>query len=583
VYWAYPKYRELTVSIPEYVPARQTIWLDQHWTRDQRDWFHHVDQGTQTFRIPYEWFIALEQPALSIGDPGLLRDTAYLDRYGFIPADSAAPPSTLPVGFAHGGEMRDKDGAIWKNPRTNQPQSRVGLTCAACHTGRFTYNGTAVLIDGGSALAHVFNFQSAVGLALAYTKYVPGRFGRFADRVLGADASDEARTALRRQLDDVLGVYKRTHDLEEAANPRHIEEGFARLDALNRIGNTVFAVDLGQDGDGNYAGPTAPVHFPRIWNASWFTWVQYNGSIQQPMVRNAGEALGVNAWLNMTDGQKPYSSSVQLQALADIENLLAGRQPDREHQFTGLQSPKWPPADVLPTIDLPLAAKGEVLYREVCQGCHLPAVTTDEFWSSTHWTPMNDGRQTYLDLNMIDISHVGTDPAQAENMKDRRIVLPKRLDLPADFGHALGTLVERTVNRWYDDQQPKTPPDVRETMNGHRPNGIQAVLKYKARPLNGVWATPPYLHNGSVPTLYALLSPVSERPRVFYLGDREYDPKNVGYRGDRIAGGFTFDTRIPGNANTGHEFADRPGEKGVIGRALRVEERYAIIEYLKTQ
>src|SRR5712672_1888448 len=48
--------------------------------------------------------------------------------------------------------------------------------------------------------------------------------------------------------------------------------------------------------------------------------------------------------------------------------------------------------------------------------------------------------------------------------------------------------------------------------------------------LDGVWATPPYLHNGSVPNIYALLSPVSERPKSFYLGRREFDPFCVGYQ-----------------------------------------------------
>ena len=52
-------------------------------------------------------------------------------------------------------------------------------------------------------------------------------------------------------------------------------------------------------------------------------------------------------------------------------------------------------------------------------------------------------------------------------------------------------------------------------MNGFRPNGVRAPLAYKARPLNGIWATPPYLHNASVPNIYALLSPVSERPTNF--------------------------------------------------------------------
>ena len=118
-------------------------------------------------------------------------------------------------------------------------------------------------------------------------------------------------------------------------------------------------------------------------------------------------------------------------------------------------------------------------------------------------------------------------------------------------------------------------------MNGHRHNGIQAKLAYKVRPLNGVWATPPYLHNGSVPNLYALLSPVTERPTTFYLGHREYDPVNVGYRYDELAGGFKFDTTILGNRNTGHEFSNEKGN-GVIGRLLSPDERRALVEYLKT-
>ena len=119
-------------------------------------------------------------------------------------------------------------------------------------------------------------------------------------------------------------------------------------------------------------------------------------------------------------------------------------------------------------------------------------------------------------------------------------------------------------------------------MNGNRPNGVRAPLSYKVRPLNGIWATAPYLHNGSVPNLYALLSPVSERPTKFYLGNREYDPVNVGYRSEEFPGGFEFDTTIRGNSNAGHQFTDAPNELGRIGRLLTPEERRALIEYLKT-
>ena len=74
------------------------------------------------------------------------------------------------------------------------------------------------------------------------------------------------------------------------------------------------------------------------------------------------------------------------------------------------------------------------------------------------------------------------------------------------------------MNHWYDSQQPPTSASMREQMNGNRPNGLRTPLSYKVRPLNGIWATPPYLHNGSMPNLYALLSPLEERPTKFYSG-----------------------------------------------------------------
>ena len=119
-------------------------------------------------------------------------------------------------------------------------------------------------------------------------------------------------------------------------------------------------------------------------------------------------------------------------------------------------------------------------------------------------------------------------------------------------------------------------------MNGNRPSQVRGQLAYKVRPLNGVWATPPYLHNGSVPNIYALLSPVVERPKKFYLGNREYDPVNVGYVIDEFPSGFEFDTTIRGNSNSGHEFSDDRTKQGVIGRSLSPDERRALIEYLKT-
>ncbi len=98
------------------------------------------------------------------------------------------------------------------------------------------------------------------------------------------------------------------------------------------------------------------------------------------------------------------------------------------------------------------------------------------------------------------------------------------------------------------------------------------LLTYKARPLDGIALTAPYLHNGSVPSLYELLLPPGERTTSFHMGNTEYDPVNVGYSTERVNGSVVIDTTARGNSNAGH----------VYGTALTDAERYALIEHLKT-
>ncbi|MEM7044575.1 MAG: cytochrome C oxidase subunit III, partial [Pseudomonadota bacterium] len=98
---------------------------------------------------------------------------------------------------------------------------------------------------------------------------------------------------------------------------------------------------------------------------------------------------------------------------------------------------------------------------------------------------------------------------------------------------------------------------------------------YKARPLNGIWATAPYLHNGSVRTLEQLLLPADRREAMFKVGSRAFDPDAIGFMNE---GASTLDTSLPGNANVGHDgpiygndfFAEHP------------ERRRALLEYLKS-
>ena len=369
----------------------------------------------------------------------------------------------------------------------------VGLTCAGCHTGSFTYKDTAVVIDGGPALTDLFTMKQGMGIALFLTRYLPGRFSRFAERILGPDSTVDDRETLKNQIDQVLAQYKQVKNLEERVASQSILEGYGRLDALNRIGNQVFSIDLKKPE--NYAGSSAPVHYPRIWNTPWFDWVQYNGSIMQPMVRNAGESLGVSAELNLTDPSKDlYKSSVDIKSLDEMEQMIKGdKPPNAKDGFSGLRSPKWP-SDILPPIDQKLADQGAELYKTHCQECHRPPVTNEAFYdfNNKDWWTKNQIGEAILKVENIPISHIGTDPAQATDMANRTVATPANLDVrETSFALALGAVVEKTVNYIYDQRKPPMNAAERQAANGNMKNELRKDLAYKVRPLNGIWATPP--------------------------------------------------------------------------------------------
>jgi hypothetical protein len=97
---------------------------------------------------------------------------------------------------------------------------------------------------------------------------------------------------------------------------------------------------------------------------------------------------------------------------------------------------------------------------------------------------------------------------------------------------------------------------------------------YAAMPLDGIWLRAPYLHNGSVPTLRALLF-LDERPARFFRAYDVYDWHAVGFvsTGAEAEGqGVAFDTSLRGNDNGGHTY----------GRELSSADREALLEYLKT-
>ncbi len=485
--------------------------------------------------------------------------------FGFIPDQAYEQnPNGLPVGFARDDRFVD--------PYTGQKLVVLGITCAACHTGELFYGGKAIRIDAGPSLIDLQKFTEALGLAVTWTYYDPPRFRRFAKRVLGPNHSHADRARLRQDLkyylDNSFAELKATLPLFPTP------EGYGRTDALARIGNFVFGTEL--NNKKNLVVGDGPVNYPPIWDASWMDWVQYNGSIQQPMGRNVGEALGVRSRINLIGYPgAQFQNTIHVDNLHEIETLLGGDAPGK-----GVWSPKWP-EEILGKIDRATAAKGEQLYNQLCLHCHQPPMYSDDGRKAEHWTDYKDnGGKQFFKVTMIPLEEIGTDPKEAQNFYNRKANSGPLGQGTVSAGDGLTFITQKVIDQAY--AQLNLSAGQQEEWNGYRKNELRAPLAYKARPHNGIWATPPYLHNGSVPNLYELLSPVSERSKVFYLGNKQFDPVKLGLDTSPLEGATEFRVDLPGNSNAGHEFNDGPKGNGVIGRKLTKEERLQIIEYLKT-
>ena len=568
-------------NIPVFDEPQQVHYLDQ-WDEQARQTYYYTPRGTTVKGLRYDWFIALELPF----SRDKFASPDYLARFGFLtdPRQQASElnPGNLPVGFA-------------RHPDDETGIHYLDITCAACHTGELRYKGQAVRIDGGAALHSLAStvptlkgggFGQALGMSMAFTYYNPIKFERFARTVLG-EHDDAARRQLRADfkavLDRLLGTAY--NDWHRGLYPT--EEGFGRTDAFGRIANGVFgdAID-----PSNYRVANAPVSYPQLWDIWKFDWVQWNGSAMLPMARNIGEALGVGATLHLfgeNGGQLPenerYPSSVRLHDLYTLEETL-------KH----LKPPTWPEA-ILGKVDLALASQGRALFAENCAYCHAPNPVPPD-------RRLAPERDPEWHMRIVPTRIIGTDPTTADNIADHRFDIRRlgwrkdelaRLDVKlfgssleqVDFASissakGLAYVTAYVENRAYHDAGIEQPE--RGRMDGYDlAIGVQEIRGYKARPLDGIWATPPFLHNGSVPNLFQLLSPVVERDTRFWVGNFEYDPQRAGFLTGEFKGGFLFDTRVTGNGNRGHEFRDGCRNEGVIGRYLEPQERYALIEYLK--
>jgi hypothetical protein len=514
----------------------------QDWDTATAHRYHFESQGTRF--MPAAMLEALRTPAGT-----RFMDATNMRRFGFIFEDTHAKDSENPYGWPIGLAIdRDRNGIAF-----------AGFTCAACHTAQIQYRGTTMRIEGGASDIDVAAFRRALAQSVIFTGSDPSRRKEFEDRAI---ALGFPRAQVTPVFDGILKVMmtgaKSPPDYVVATTP----SGPGRLDALNAIATAVFSTNLGVPA--NAKKGDAPVRFPYLWGIWRFDWVQYNASVRQPMDRNIGEALGVGIqthFINPATGAvnpEPlrWQSSARVQSLYWMENALSKLAP-----------PSWP-QDVLGPIDRAKALRGSALFAINCARCH--AIQNIAGTSPTEWH-----------VPVIALKKIGTDPNQAVDYAKHTFDATK-----LGLGHAVHTavglayVVEHVKRQAYIDAGiPKSEWPNYDGF-GRTTKIFPAPCGYKARPLVGVWATGPFLHNGSVPTIYDLLSNV--RPSTFWFGSKEFDPTKLGFISTETPEAARFDTTLPGNSNSGHWFTNDRSRPGRIGPALSDSQKYAIIEYLKS-
>ncbi|MCO4769613.1 MAG: hypothetical protein KDA24_06235 [Deltaproteobacteria bacterium] len=512
--------------------------LDQGWSDEERLEYYYRPQGSRI--VPYSWMLALHEAGT---DLPFARDELIL-RNGYLPGtqDPKWNPDGLPLGFV-------KDGR----------NDWVGLSCGACHTGQLNYEGVGYRVDGGASNGDYEGILTDL-LAALDSLDDPGRFDGFARRVLGKKYSEKRKAKLLEELGPNR-EYVRNYVL---ATETAVTGGYARVDALGGAFNHLLVNVAGLKDE--LRPLTSPVSYMHIWDAARHDRTQWNGFNHNGgygrVARNVGQVTGVWSHIDFKPGMKTttYPSSVRVPGMIETERLNRS-----------LTSPAWPEA--FGALDGKKVAAGAALYAEHCVECHEVFDRAD---------PEREARAVIVPLDDI-----GTDPEMATTFATRTTKTGAFEGRRVGFGQgtfgaeakAYEVLVHSIIGIMQAQPMAATEElliaiaDGRGTPGGAPIFASEEELKaYRARTLNGIWATPPFLHNGSVPTLFDLLLPPEERPKEFWVGDLTFDPVKVGYATAAFEGGFRFDTTLESNWNTGH----------VYGAELSDDERYAIIEYIKS-
>lgn len=552
----------------------RTVELEVGLNSEEEMLWRYLDEGSGF--LPLNFFYALKDH--KTGKPFI----EVLPRFGFVPSPSNS--SNLPIGLTTGQLSAAQSNSLY-----------LGTNCAVCHSGMYTYQGTAMVIDGAPNILDFEAFFNELEKSFLKTVSSPSKLYQLIHDLMKREHNPDKEGELFEVHPSVLQVFSDMHTATDgqalAATKKNIESGLHKAyqskpeqgknileklaneitlptssaynwseerlhylkksisnfhkdiafikEHINRlskvkksfIGETVAGPGRADSFDAiwdllvqkNQLIPmAAPVSIPQLFNYNQFKWVHWDGNTSSILERDYAQAIALGASYNPDNSE----SSVLPLNIMNLE-LVARK----------IRVPKWP-NKILGSIDLEKAARGKAIFSKNCLSCH-------------------------AEESLTPVAEVGTDPQRAVNFARLEHDGKSYATILAELGRKV---VEVSLKSHNIDTTNLTP------IKHSKSSAWRVTNAYHSRPLDGIWASPPYLHNGSVPTLWDLLTPASERPKEFLVG-RELDPIKVGINSITQTGDeWVFKVEETGNSNQGHEF----------GVEMSDEEKWSLIEYLKT-
>jgi mono/diheme cytochrome c family protein len=538
----------------------QIVHLNQGWSDREASFYNHANEGTNL--APLDFVLNLPDAA----KPGSRFVDTLTNTYGFIPSPkSSVNPHGLPVGFA-----------IDDRPKSVGDRVYVGVTCSACHTRQLTYSKVdaagvttswVLPIHGGPALVDFQRFTRDFYDAFFAVLDNDTLARQFAQGVLARSPGADDLTALRQEIREFTEPVQAMRAIVRGLKFPAADFGPGNLNALsqgnyNNLGLMTVLVKKGfaQPSPDKPATPRfeGGANMPPMWFAHADNWAQWFAEIHHPGHRNWIQSVS-------TSPVRPpkliaAAKDRVMVASIDFDNITQIQQ-----SLEALRTPQWPEA-VFGSLDRAQVEAGQAVYDEHCARCHtrstLPPNELGFVFKDRPAFDVGTDATAYKEFAADDAIRVGgLQKLSAGILKAREAqLLAKKIDpgLLMSYVRFDSKGLQTTFAMAQDNY--KVAADAKWPRSG---------AAYWASPLEGIFASSPYFHNGSVRTLSDVLTPPAQRAKTFRTGSNEFDPDGVGLRN---AGPFLYDTAEPGKGNGGHLF----------GTDLPPDKKRALIEYLKS-